>query len=149
MFEELPKLTKQQNDCVLYYFTCCMGNKIQSYRKAYDCKNSNEKTISKEAAEFFKNPRITPWLEYYTQTITEFQQNEIKYSLADFFEDLERIRVKTEDSPKTVSTALKAIELKGKAFGLFNDKEVNSSVVVNMGSIEKNGKELKFDIGDE
>lgn len=145
----LPKLTKQQNDCLLAYFTTCMGNKVQAYRSSYDCTSSNANTVYREATRFFQNPTITPWLDYYSNTIKEYQEQEIKYSRKDFFEELERIQSKTEDT-KNVSVALKAIELKGKAMGLLKDNaENNQSVVVNMGEIKVDGKELKLDIGND
>ena len=149
-FNKLPKLTSKQNACVFYFFTSELGNKIQSYKKAYDCSNMLEATIAKEANEFFKNPTITPWIEYYQQNLVKHQLEEVKYSFSDFFNELDRIRAKTEDSSKTVSVALKAIELKGKAFNyLDKDNQQATQVVVNMGNVKVDGKELTPNIGEQ
>lgn len=148
--EKLPKLTPQQNKAVLYYCSSCCGNKTASYRKAYDCSKMSEKTIWKEACELFKNPNVTPWIDYYNKVIQQHTENEIKYTRTDFMNDLMRIRTKTEDNSKTVSVALKATELMGKASGLLNDnKEATPSVIVQMGTIEKDGKALEFKVGED
>ena len=147
--DKLPKLTPQQNKAVLYYCSSCAGNKTASYRKAYDCSKMSEKTIYKEASELFKNPHITPWIDYYNKVIQHHTENEIKYTRTEFMEDLFRIRAKTEDNAKTVSVALKATELMGKASGLLKDNaENNTSVFVQMGQIEKDGKVLEFEVGE-
>lgn len=147
---ELPQLTRKENDCLLAYFTCCAGNKVQSYKKAYNCANSNEATIQKEAYKFFKNPKITPWLLHYEDMLQKHNEDEIKYSRREFFEDLQRIRSKTEDSSKTVSVALKATELMGKTMGyLKEDVAANSNVVIQMGDIQKDGKTLNFQVGEK
>ena len=145
---DLPKLTPKENSCVLNFFTCCMGNKVQSYKKAYDCDNSNENTIYKEACKFFKNPKITPWIEYYEKSLQEYNENEIRYTRKEFMDELDRIRSKTEDNSKTVGIALKAVELKGKASGLLKDNlELSGGTTVHMGSIEVGGKQMQFNIG--
>ena len=145
---DLPKLTPKENSCVLNFFTCCMGNKVQSYKKAYDCDNSNENTIYKEACKFFKNPKITPWIEYYEKSLQEYNENEIKYTRKEFMDELDRIRAKTEDNQKTVGIALKAVELKGKASGLLKDNlELSGGTTVQMGCVEIGGKQMEFNIG--
>ena len=147
---ELPQLTRKENDSLLAYITCCAGNKVQSYKKAYNCVNSNEATIQKEAYKFFKNPKITPGLQHYEDMLQKHNEDEIKYSRREFFEDLQRIRSKTEDSSKTVSVALKATELMGKTMGyLKEDVAANSNVVIQMGDIQKDGKTLDFQVGEK
>ena len=149
-FEQLPKLTPQQNKAVLLYCSSCSGNKTAAYRQAYDCSKMSEKTIWKEACELFKNPKVAPWIDYYNKVIQQHTENEIKYTRTEFMNDLMRIRAKTEDNSKTVSVALKATELMGKASGLLNDnKEATSSVIVQMGTIEKDGKALEFKVGED
>lgn len=145
---ELPKLTAQESKCVMNYFTCYLGNKVQSYRNAYDCKNSNENTIYKEACKFFKNPKITPWLEYYEQSLQEFNEEEIRYTRKEFMEELDRIRSKTEDNQKTIGIALKAVELKGKASGLLKENvQLSGTTTVQMGNVEVGGQPMEFNIG--
>ena len=149
-FEELPKLTEKENKAVLYYCTDCLGNKSAAYRKAYDCKNSSEKTIWKEASKLFSNPRVTPWIEYYNKVLQQHTETEIKYTRTDLFEELERIRVKTEDSNKTVGIALKCVEIKAKASGLLKDNIDNSTkLTVQMGAITHDDKTLNFDVGED
>ena len=131
--QNLPSLTVQQNAFVFHLFTDSIGDRAKAYKLSYDCKNSSEKTIYEEASKLLKHPKITPWIAYYEQSLQEFQENEIKYTRQDFFNELDRIRAKTEDT-KNVSVALKAVELKGKA-------------VVQMGNVEVQGEEIKFDVG--
>ena len=146
--DNLPKLTPQESKCVMNYFTCNLGNKVQSYKNAYDCRNSNENTIYKEASKFFKNPKITPWLDYYEQSLNEFNEEEIRYSRKEFMEELDRIRSKTEDNQKTIGIALKAVELKGKASGLLKDNvQLSGTTTVQMGNVEVGGKPMEFNIG--
>ena len=150
MQDNLPKLTSKEMNAVVYYCTTCIGNKSAAYRKAYDCKNSSEKTIWKEASKLFNSPRVTPWIDYYNKVLEKHNEEEIKYTRTEFMEDLMRIRAKTEDSSKTVGVALRATELMGKASGLLKENNDNSaSVVVNMGTIQKDdGKTVEFIVGE-
>lgn len=147
---DLPKLTPQQQNAVLYYCTDCAGNKSAAYRKAYNCINSSEATIWKEASKLFSDPKVIPWINYYEKNVQKHFEDEIKYSRSDLFEELERIRAKTEDSTKTVGIALKAVELKAKASGLLKDVTDNTTkVVVNMGTVQKDGKPIEFNVGEK
>lgn len=120
----------------------------KAYKLSYDCENSSENTIYVEASRLMKNPKITLWIEYYESTLQEFQKEEIKYTRKDFFNDLDRIRAKTEDSQKTVSVALKAVELKGKSLGYLKENvELSGSTTVQMGEIKIDNKALDFNIG--
>ena len=145
--QNLPSLTVQQNAFVFHLFTDSIGDRAKAYKLSYDCRNSSEKTIYEEASKLLKHPKITPWLAYYEQSLQEFQENEIKYTRQDFFNELDRIRAKTEDT-KNVSVALKAVELKGKAAGHLKDNvEISGKTVVQMGNVEVKGEEIKFDVG--
>ncbi len=147
---DLPKLTPQQQNAVLYYCTCCAGNKSAAYRRAYDCTNSKEETIWKEASKLFSNPKVIPWIKHYEDKLNQHIENEIKYTRSDFFDELERIRAKTEDSNKTIGIALKAVELKAKASGLLKEVTDNTTkVVVNMGTVQKDGKPIEFNVGEK
>lgn len=146
--QNLPSLTVQQNAFVFHLFTDSIGDRAKAYKLSYDCKNSSEKTIYEEASKLLKHPKITPWIAYYEQSLQEFQENEIKYTRQDFFNDLDRIRAKTEDT-RNVGVALKAVELKGKASGHLKDNvEISGKTVVQMGSVEINGIPLELKIGD-
>ncbi len=148
--DTLPKLTPKENAFVFHLFTDCLNEPKKAYRLSYDCENSKESTISVEASRLMKNPKITPWIEYYKNSLMEYQENEIRYTRKDFVEELDRIRSKTEDSQKTVGIALKAVELKGKTFGLLKDNvELSASATVQMGDVKIDGKALEFRIGSE
>lgn len=147
--DNLPSLTTQQNAFVFHLFTDCIGNRAKAYKLSYDCKNSSEKTIYEEASKLLKHPKITPWIEYYGESLQDYQEKEIRYTRQDFFNELDRIRAKTEDT-KNVSVALKAIELKGKAAGHLKDKvEFEGKTVVQMESIEVDGEQVSFDVGSD
>lgn len=120
---ELPTLTDKQEKFILKYLT--NGNNArEAYRQSYDCENSTEATIDVEASKLLKHPKVSLWLKQANCNIQEVFKEEIKYSVKDCFVELERIRDKTEDSSKTVNTALRAVELKGKLAGHFVDKHV-------------------------
>ena len=145
---DLPKLTPKENAFVFHLFTDCINSPTKAYKLSYDCENSSENTIYVEASRLMKNPKITLWIEYYESTLQEFQKEEIKYTRKDFFNDLDRIRAKTEDSQKTVSVALKAVELKGKSLGYLKENvELSGSTTVQMGEIKIDNKALDFNIG--
>ena len=147
--DNLPSLTTQQNAFVFHLFTDCIGNRAKAYKLSYDCKNSSEKTIYEEASKLLKHPKITPWIEYYEESLQDYEEKEIRYTRQDFFNELDRIRAKTEDT-KNVSVALKAIELKGKAAGHLKDKvEFEGKTVVQMESIEVDGEQVSFDVGSD
>lgn len=118
---DLPKLTEKQQQFVLRY-AINGNNGAEAYRFAYDCEGSSEPTINSEVNKLLKNPKITLWLNQAKANVQEVFEDEIKYSAKDCFDELERIRDKTEDDSKTVNTALKAVELKGKLAGHFVDK---------------------------
>lgn len=144
---KLPSLTPKENAFLFHFFTDCLNDRSKAYKASYNCKGSTEKTIYEEASKLLKNPKLTPWIEYYKASLQEYQENEIKYTRSDFFNDLDRIRAKTEDT-KNVGVALKAIELKGKAAGHLKDKvELSGGTVVQMGNVQVQGKELTFDVG--
>ena len=61
---------------------------------------------------------------------------------------MDRIRSKTEDSQKTVSVALKAVELKAKSCGFLKENvELSGNTTVQMGEIKVDNKTLNFNIG--
>lgn len=118
---DLPKLTEKQQQFVLRY-AINGNNGAEAYRFAYDCTGSSEATINSEVNKLLKNPKVALWLDKANTNVQQVFEDEIKYSAKDCFDELERIRDKTEDSSKTVNTALKAVELKGKLAGHFVDK---------------------------
>lgn len=148
--EDLPKITPKEQQFIIHYLTDCEGNKSAAYRKAYDCKSSSERTIWTEASRVYSNPRVSLWIGHYKQILQKHVEEEIKYTRNDLFEELGRIQAKTEDNQKTVATALKCVELKAKASGLLKEDANNTaSVVVNMGEIKKDGKNINLQVGEE
>ena len=146
--QNLPQLTAQQNNFVFHYCSDCLLDRRKAYVASYNCDNSSEATIYKEATKLLNNPHITPWIDHYMQSLQDFQENEIKYSRRDFFEELERIRSKTEDSPKTINIALKAVEIKGRSAGLLDNKvELTGAATVTMGNVEVDGQVMQFNVG--
>ena len=146
--KDLPQLTPQQNEFVFHYCSDCYLDRRKAYIASYNCQNSSEETIYKEASKLVNHPHITPWIEHYMNSLQKFQEDEIKYSRRDFFEDLERIRSKTEDYPKTINIALKAVELKGRAAGHLDNKlELSGNASVTMGNVEVEGQVMQFNVG--
>ena len=119
--ENLPKLTEQQQKFVLTYIING-NNATDAYKAAYDCKKMKDESINVEASKMLKHPKVSLWIKQANANVQEVFESEIKYSAKDCFNELERIRDKTEDDSKTVNTALKAVELKGKLVGHFVDK---------------------------
>lgn len=123
--ENLPKLTEKQQTFLIRYFSNGK-NASEAYRFAYNS-NGNEKTVWTEASELLKNPKVSPWLEYYEQNCQEAITNELRYSAQDCFNELESLRVMAIESRDkyfnpNVNSAIKAVELKGKLAGHFKDK---------------------------
>lgn len=125
---DLPKLTEQQQNFVLQYLI--NGNNArEAYKKSYDCKNSKDTTIDSEASKLLKHPKVTLWLKQANCNVQEVFQEEIKYSVKDCFDEVEEIKKIALDSydkngNPNVSSALKAVELKGKLAGHFVDKHI-------------------------
>ena len=71
--EDLPKLTEKEHCCIKQYFTNGY-KKSEAYRYAYNCSNMKAASIYVEASKFFKNPKITLWLEYYRQNTAKVVQ---------------------------------------------------------------------------
>ncbi len=148
---ELPKLSEQQNLFVRYYGIENMSG-TEAYRLAYNSTGS-ARTCCIEASRLLKNPNITLWLDFIQETKKEHIANEIEYSINDAFkefDDLKMIALESVDQygRPNIAAANKAIEMKCRLKGLMNDEaQVNNSVVVEMGAVEVQGKEIKFDVG--
>lgn len=151
---ELPELNDKQNKCLMRYLTNNF-NKNEAYRFAYNCENMNDNSIAVEASRFFKNPKITPWLEYFRNNQQKTVQEELNYKAINHFNELNEMKdaamscADKYDNPN-VNVALRAVELKGKLAGLYKDnsEEFNSGVVTMMGTINIDGKNLDFQVGE-
>lgn len=149
----LPKLKDKQHECIKRYLTNGY-KKSEAYRYAYDCERMKSASISVEASRFFKNPKITLWIDYYQQNQQETVKDELNYSAIDFFEECDELKmIALECSDKygnpNVLAAIKAAENKAKVCGLLKDQIIHSGNVTQMPSVIVNGKELEFCVGEE
>lgn len=151
--EDLPKLTEKEHCCIKQYFTNGY-KKSEAYRYAYNCSNMKAASIYVEASKFFKNPKITLWLEYYRQNTAKVVQEKLNYTAVDYFNDCEELKLialecKDKQGNPNVAAAIKADENKAKVCGLLKDQIIHSGSVTQMPSVVVNGEELVLNIGEE
>ena len=148
----LPKLTEKEHSCLKRYLTNGY-KKSEAYRYAYDCSRMNTASIYVEASKFFKNPKITLWLDYYRQNTEKAVKDELNYSAMDYFNDCEELKLvalecRDKYGNPNVSAAIKADENKAKVCGLLKDQIIHSGNVTQMPSVVVNGEELALNIGE-
>ena len=148
----LPKLTEKEHSCLKRYLTNGY-KKSDAYRYAYDCSRMNTASIYVEASKFFKNPKITLWLEYYRQNTAKVVQEKLNYTAVDYFNDCEELKLialecKDKQGNPNVAAAIKADENKAKVCGLLKDQIIHSGNVTQMPSVVVNGEELVLNIGE-
>ena len=148
----LPKLTEKEHSCLKRYLTNGY-KKSEAYRYAYDCSRMNTASIYVEASKFFKNPKITLWLDYYRQNTEKAVKDELNYSAMDYFNDCEELKLvalecRDKYGNPNVSAAIKADESKAKVCGLLKDQIIHSGNVTQMPSVVVNGEELVLNIGE-
>jgi len=149
----LPQLTEKENKCLQRYLTNGY-KKSEAYRFAYNCENMSTASIYVEASKFFKNPKITLWLDYYRENTEKVLKEEINYSALDYFNDCEEMKLialecRDKQGNPNVNAAIKADENKAKVCGLLKDQIIHSGSVTQMPSIVLNGKELEFEVGED
>lgn len=114
------KLTPKQRAFVREY-KANGGNGTKAAIKA----GYSEKTARKIASENVTKPDIQQALEEHEKKL----QEKYEYTLDEMVKDLDTVKMQA-DSERNRTVQLKAIELKGKAFGLFVEKsDVNISGV--------------------
>ena len=150
---DLPKLTDKEHSCLQRYLTNGY-KKSESYRYAYDCTRMSTAAIYVEASKFFKNPKITLWLDYYKQNTEKTVQEELNYSALDYFNDCEELKLialecRDKQGNPNVNAAIKADENKAKVCGLLKDQIIHSGSVTQMPSVVVNGEELILNVGEE
>jgi hypothetical protein len=150
--KDLPKLQEKQNVCLQRYLTNGY-KKSEAYQYAYNCEKMSTAAIYVEASKFFKNPKITLWIEYYRQNTEEVVQQELNYSAIDYFNDCEELKLialecRDRQGNPNVSAAIKADENKAKVCGLLKDQIIHSGSVTQMPSVVVNGEELVLNIGE-
>ena len=111
-------------------------------------------SIYVEASKFFKNPKITLWLEYYRQNTAKVVLEKLNYTAVDYFNDCEELKLialecKDKQGNPNVAAAIKADENKAKVCGLLKDQIIHSGSVTQMPSVVVNGEELVLNIGEE
>lgn len=148
----LPKLTEKEHSCLKRYLTNGY-KKSEAYRYAYDCSRMNTASIYVEASKFFKNPKITLWLDYYRQNTEKAVKDELNYSAMDYFNDCEELKLvalecRDKYGNPNISAAIKADENKAKVCGLLKDQIIHSGNVTQMPSVVVNGEELVLNIGE-
>lgn len=148
----LPKLTEKEHSCLKRYLTNGY-KKSEAYRYAYDCSRMNTASIYVEASKFFKNPKITLWLDYYRQNTEKAVKDQLNYSAMDYFNDCEELKLvalecRDKYGNPNVSAAIKADENKAKVCGLLKDQIIHSGNVTQMPSVVVNGEELVLNIGE-
>ena len=153
MSDNLPKLTNNESDFVeLYWFKGLTGT--EAYRQAYKSRGSTA-TCCVEASRLLKNPKITPWIEYFKQTKEQYIKDKIEYSIDDAFRECDELKTIAlestgKDGKPNVSGAIKAVEMKVKLKGLLSDDaQFNNNVIVHMSEVEVNGEKLDLKVGDE
>ncbi len=153
--EELPKLTDKENKCMMRYL---VNGHVQNeaYRYGYDCSNMSDKSVDVEASRFFKNPKITLWLDKFRDNTHKTIQEVLKYDALKHFAELDEMKqlalgCRDKYSNPNVNAALKSVELKGKLAGLYKDEKeemTGNNTVTVMGSISLDGKKLDFNVGE-
>lgn len=151
--DSLPKLTDKEHSCLKRYLSNGY-KKSEAYRYAYDCSRMNTASIYVEASKFFKNPKITLWLEYYKENTENAIQAELNYTALDYFNDCEELKLialecKDKQGNPNVNAAIKADENKAKVCGLLKDQIIHSGSVTQMPSVVVNGEELVLNIGED
>ncbi len=111
-------------------------------------------SIYVETSKFFKNPKITLWLDYYRKNTAKVVQEELNYTAVDYFNDCEEMKLialecKDKQGNPNVAAAIKADENKAKVCGLLKDQIIHSGNVTQMPSVIVNGEELVLNIGEE
>lgn len=150
----LPDITEKQNHFVKEY-VLNGNNATEAYRSVYGNELTKTATCCVEGSRLLKNPKITPWIDHYKQTIKTHTENEIKYTVDDAFRECDELKIIAlesldKDGRPNVSAANKAVEMKIKIKGLMKDEtNVNNAIVMEMGKIEVDGVPLNFNIGDE
>jgi hypothetical protein len=88
----------------------------ESYRRAYDCTNSANVTVSANACKLLKDPRVSEVVKQAEQA-----QSIISDPLA-LRSHIMRQLLNHSNTMKTESNQIRALELLGKSIGMFTDK---------------------------
>ena len=105
-----------------------------AYRRAYDTANMSEASIVSEANKLLKDPRISLLLQSFWETLKENviadHQATRRHIMAQLYDHAERTTERTSDR-------LKALELMGRAIGMFTDKVESKVEEVSVDQLKK------------
>ena len=132
--EKSKRLTPQQH--VFVQGILNGKTQIQAYRDAYNVRTENDSTIAVSANRLMKNPKITALLGSFEESLKE---KIIEDAVRTRRFVMERLHDRVTNA-KTESVELKALELMGKAVGMFTDRVEQTVEQINP---EKLKEELK------
>jgi hypothetical protein len=90
-----------------------------AYRQAYDCSRSSEASIVAGANKLLRDGRVSELMQSVWESV---EKNIIDDQIAARRHVLEQLYAHANDTKGRTSDKLKALELMGKAFGMFTDK---------------------------
>lgn len=90
-----------------------------AYRKAYDCDESAESTIANNANKLLKDSRITLLLDSFWE---DMKENIIADAVATRRHVMKELVKHSNDDKVNVGNRLKALEMMGRAVGMFTDR---------------------------
>jgi len=105
-----------------------------AYRKAYDCKGSSDATIYARANELMKDGRITLLLRPLIESKKEIV---LANEIATRKHIMEQLFKHSDDEDVPIGAKLKALELMGKAVGMFVDKVEQTVEQINVDQLKK------------
>lgn len=112
--DDLPELTPQRREFV---FLMLQGKTASdSYRAAFDCSNSTDRTVWCEASKLKHNPDVAQWLA----VARKAGMGAAKVTLDGHVSELERLREIAIDSGN-IGAAVQAEQLRGKASGHYTE----------------------------
>ena len=132
--EKSKRLTPQQH--VFVQGILNGKTQIQAYRDAYNVRTENDSTIAVSANRLMKNPKISALLGSFEESLKE---KIIEDAVRTRRFVMERLHDRVTNA-KTESVELKALELMGKAVGMFTDRVEQTVEQINP---EKLKEELK------
>ena len=132
--EKSKRLTPQQH--VFVQGILNGKTQIQAYRDAYNVRTENDSTIAVSANRLMKNPKISALLGSFEESLKE---KIIEDAIRTRRFVMERLHDRVTNA-KTESVELKALELMGKAVGMFTDRVEQTVEQINP---EKLKEELK------
>ena len=139
------RLTANQENFCMYIVEG--KTQYESYCLAYpnQAKSSKREVLDVRASELINNSKISVRIaELRKPFIDEFNYT-VKDAFNEFTDALNMAKNKDD-----VSNVIKAIENKAKLLGLYEkDNSQKGGVTINMPSIEVNGEELEFKIGED